>query len=197
MPSPDEIDVNQPAVYIFEEFTYKDLYNVCKFIYTGKLTIDRDDLITFMEVAKSLEVKNIMKLRIDIHKEPKEEPMIEEHLDESLEMNLANVQVKVEAVAEEEPQVPLRKLEVVKAVKRSHVNYDDDEEAVPLKRSKRTRKSRRLNEYVVDEEDEGDENKMSCAFCQKEFINGNTLKNHERFCTCKYAFVVPYFFDKF
>lgn len=187
----------------FSRIPYKDLYNICKYIYTGKVSLDHDELTSFIKHGSYLEVKGVAGMGIDFdqeHEDLMNQPMIEEYLDEAMEM-MENVTEEPEEpeekpeVLEIKPECTERKLEVVKAVKRQRSSIKEEEElklqVVPVKRSKRLRKYRSQEKIDFSEEyaDNDDENKMKCAFCQREFNNVNTIKNHERFCPCKYLFL--------
>lgn len=193
-------DLVEPVVCNFSTIAFKDLFNVCKFIYTGKVKLDHEDLTSFIRVGTLLEVKGIVGLNIDFDQGQEgllRHPIVEEYLDEAMEEMKAD-DVAEDDVAEDKPKVQQKKLQVVRAVKRKHSSVEEGERpVVPPKRSKRIRNYRNKEnidesqEYYADEDDE----KMQCAFCQRVLNNVNTLKNHERFCTGKNIYLKCTAFD--
>lgn len=134
-----------PTELTFYDVSFKDLYNIIQFIYTGHIKLDHDDMISFHNAGSKLGVDGIIGMAIDI-------------------------------VKEENQQQQQR------AKKRSF----EDASTTPV-----PKKLRRVGFYNDDSNDDDrssddyDIFHYSCSYCQKNFVNPSTHKNHERYCKSK------------
>jgi hypothetical protein len=149
---------------IFDNVSFTDVLNVAKFIYTGKVTLNENDLSSFIDLGNMLKVRGIIGIGIDINK------------------------TKTTAIAEASKEAGTSK-----GVKRPRDEEGDkvENELAMTQPGKRMRKKRVYRECVPappDSNDSDTNDSMSCTHCKRSFHNKSTLNNHERFCDSEFDF---------